>query len=627
MHNHGSTAGVGPGVGSDEPVVLDDPKRLKRSDSINHSSSVTTWDSHRWQVAKFLEHPIVEGTLGCMIGATVVLVVVQTDNAAADSEPDTGVFNALFVLNVLHSIEMGFRIYAFGARSFFRDFWNAGDSVVVLFDILLALLEFAGAEATTRFSALRMFRIIKVGRALHTLEMFSELHLMMKGLASAMKSMFWGLVFTVVILLGWSILATQVMHPLNAELFESGAYGDCDRCGRAFKTVWQSFLTFTQQIIAGDSWGAVTVPMIETYPWTGFYFGAVLVSVNLLVINMLLAAVCDSATQARIGSMKEQELQALKAKVKEMQEAREILVRLCGEIDQDHSGNITLEELERGVETNTELRDTLTLMGVVGSDLKAVFNIMDSDSSGEVDYHEFANELMKMKSDDEHTVLGLINFNVVDIRKKALLALDSMHIEISQIHKEMLDNGQPPAFVKAQDGRVGGNVEQFRQVSKDTSKSQRVTSAAQLQDGDVLDNVKQIDLVGADTSRSTHLVLTTQFQELRATMVQHLLEIQETHNGYTAALTDIGRTLNFTAVKGSPSETDPLQQTRPLAAGGRDTVEEKFDQRHDADSLPSIQAVTVDVWPPVRCCAARRELPDEMLIKPAKQTPAAAQRV
>ena len=54
-------------------------------------------------------------------------------------------------------------------------------------------------------------------------------------------------------------------------------------------------VTFTQQVVACASWGVMTIPAIEAYPWTSVIFMDVLVSVELGLMNLILAVIVVNA--------------------------------------------------------------------------------------------------------------------------------------------------------------------------------------------------------------------------------------------------------------------------------------------------------------------------------------------
>lgn len=89
------------------------------------------------------------------------------------------------------------------------------------------------------------------------------------------------------------------MQPVNLRVAETGVYEGCERCPRAFETTFSATMTFVQQIVAGDSWGLVTIPIIEEEPWMAFFFGSVFILVQLMVMNVILSMVVESSLKAR----------------------------------------------------------------------------------------------------------------------------------------------------------------------------------------------------------------------------------------------------------------------------------------------------------------------------------------
>merc|ERR1719183_2943493 len=143
-------------------------------------------------------------------------------------------------------------------------------------------------------SFLRVLRLARLGRSWRIMKVSPELSILLKGLLSTMKSIAMGALMILVMLTISSIIAVEFVHPVNLEVARlTDKYDGCDRCARAFATVMDSNLTFFQQLIAGDSWGTVTIPVIEQNPTTAIFFVVVHVCVAIGLMNLLLAVIVD----------------------------------------------------------------------------------------------------------------------------------------------------------------------------------------------------------------------------------------------------------------------------------------------------------------------------------------------
>jgi hypothetical protein len=209
-------------------------------------------------------------------------------------------------------------------------------------------------------SILRVFRLVRLARAFKAAAFFQELNQLIRGFVCAMKAIFWGILKILLILTIWGILAVQLIHPINLRLMERKPhiYEGCDRCHRSFSTVFDSILTFWQQVVAGDSWGTVSAPIIEESPMTFFFFMAVLVSVNLVMLNLILAVIVEAAMTANIEDEERKSEEAKKAQL----EAERRLIELCAQIDVDKSGQLTVEEFLEGFDSMPEFENCLRVI-------------------------------------------------------------------------------------------------------------------------------------------------------------------------------------------------------------------------------------------------------------------------
>merc|ERR1719482_1451238 len=176
------------------------------------------------------------------------------------------------------------------------------DMLIVFMDVVSFCLSAVLAGMPT-VSIIRIARLVRLGRSIQFLQKFPELSMMLTSLVGSIKSLLWGCLVIMMILIIYGMLAVQLIHPINKEITAAGLHEGCERCPRAFASVWQSILTFFQQLVAGDSWGQVSLHISERSPWAWFFFVLVLFSLQLLVMNVILAAVVDSAMQARSSNL------------------------------------------------------------------------------------------------------------------------------------------------------------------------------------------------------------------------------------------------------------------------------------------------------------------------------------
>mmetsp|Transcript_47528 Transcript_47528/g.87136 ORF Transcript_47528/g.87136 Transcript_47528/m.87136 type:complete len:594 (+) Transcript_47528:50-1831(+) len=360
--------------------------------------------------------------LGLLIFLNLCLVIWQT-NLSVEKE-DLPLWGLVLDKCVLLTfiVELILRIYIMRV-TFFKEFLNLLDILVIVIDVVLEVMSLAQMDNTlSAASFLRVVRLARVTRAYRVMLMLPKLAGMVRDLAGAMEAVMWGCLLLFMVMTIWSILTVQLIHPLVQDLTEEGVFDGCDRCKRAYSSVMNANLTYFQQIIAGDSWGLVTIPIMEAYPWTALLFVPVLITISLAIMNVILAVIVESAEETR----REDLVERMKIKEKLFMSKSKRLVRVCASLDHDGSGDLTYEELIRGFSEQKELAMILHDMGIEEDDLATIFQIMDSDNSGTVDYKEFVHHIHKMRTADETTILNFIRHYVMEILRK-VRAVEAQH--------------------------------------------------------------------------------------------------------------------------------------------------------------------------------------------------------
>lgn len=371
------------------------------------------WSDFQTKVAIVVESKACDLIMGFFITVNSVLVVLETNCKGLDEEVPTWLTVCTTSLVAIYTIELTARLAVY-RRFFFYSPWNIFDFLVVGTDIVSEVVGRLFGDVLPNVSVLRVFRVLRLLRFVEFLTVFEELHTMVRLMISSLRTMFWGAVLLFVTITLWSIIAVEFLHPLVKDLAKDGKFDHCERCGRAFETVFQANLTFFQTLIFGDSWGSTAVVLIEAHPWTAVILVTAGVSLQVLLLNLILTVIVDKAAETH----KNDAARNLKKKEMEFAQAKDKLIKCCADIDDDSSGELGFEELMNGFETNKDFAMTLSLMDIKAEDMGVVFNILDEDQSGSVTYTEFVDQLYKMKSQDTHTMLLFIKGYVNELRGK-----------------------------------------------------------------------------------------------------------------------------------------------------------------------------------------------------------------
>eukprot|EP00929_Paragymnodinium_shiwhaense_P090253 TRINITY_DN50409_c0_g1_i1.p1 TRINITY_DN50409_c0_g1~~TRINITY_DN50409_c0_g1_i1.p1 ORF type:complete len:766 (+),score=149.52 TRINITY_DN50409_c0_g1_i1:86-2299(+) len=384
--------------------------RLAFDAVINLDPPAEVWDESpaRLRVGRIVGAKPFKLAISFCIIVSMVLAVYETDKNAIN-EPTGDWFGiVMIILTMIYMVEIILRVYVYGPH-FFTDVMNVFEASVVVVDVFFAVFENITGEAPQLF-ILRVCRLVRVLRIVRLMRLLRPLFLILHGFFAAMQAIIWATILLLVMIGLWSILAVDALHPVNATIPRD----HCDRCERAFISVAASSLTFMESVLAGETWNELSIPVIEKEPWTMFIFLGVHITVNMGIMNLILAVIVDQAAQGREADAE----QLLLEKQRSFTQAKAQLYSLCEQMDTDSSGTLTGAELTYGIEHVPEFAAMLRLMDVCLEDMEIIFKILDSDNSGDIDYQEFTEQLFKMKSQDSHSLLVFIKFYVLEVRDR-----------------------------------------------------------------------------------------------------------------------------------------------------------------------------------------------------------------
>jgi len=411
-------------------------------------------DTAGWGSLRMLAHNVLHTKLFGAPGFDLVMaIVVITNIGLVAFEADIGAdcvmspsrcsppgwlvgMNIAFL--VIYSLECALRLFV-QRKAYFRCVWNYLDAMVVILGVVQMCVE---GDSLRQVNMLRLFRIARIVRVLKVLRWAPALWSMISGMIGALQAMSWGLFLVTLLLLFWSIISVEVIHPVAWRVHDGGDT-DAEWCRHAFSTVMKATLYFFVTLIAADGWAVCAVPIIEDSPLTWSIFAVSLVTVQLGFLNLVLAVIVDNAAEARDASKEEKSAAQKQLQAQSFKKWVDVMQRL----DSDNSGSIGLDELMQGYSDKT-VKSMLDDMCIDKSDLEMLFKLMDADDSGELEYTEFIHALMKAQTQDPKVYTMTMQLR---LKKIEFLLTERLENHFSEIDRKL----------EAYLGKAGGHTTVF----------------------------------------------------------------------------------------------------------------------------------------------------------------------
>lgn len=294
------------------------------------------------------------------------------------------------------TLELGLRVKA-ERWQMFKDTFNLLDIALVLTGILdtwvieLFLLSTGTRQSqdmtfVTLLRVVRLLRLVRILRLVRLLRYIGELLLLLKGIFGAMRALVWSLLLIVLVVYATGVFLTKLLgHRLDLQ--------DDEEVQEWFGSIWSSMFTLFQMITL-EGWNDVArYTMKDTIAGPGFVLLTIgfILFTNLTLLNLVTGIILDHVMTV---SREQQRTQSAKV---ELVQAKTTLVLqdMFLEMDQDDDGEITLEDLRRGVEGNEEIRRELLKLEVGILDIDEIFAMLDLTGSGSINAAEFVDGLMR----------------------------------------------------------------------------------------------------------------------------------------------------------------------------------------------------------------------------------------
>jgi len=252
--------------------------------------------------------------------------------------------------------------------------------------------------------------------------MFRELRLMIESVFGSLKSLIWALLMIAMVTYIFGCIFTQAMALHLTDLgAEGGADGGADG-GKAvaeimyyWSTVLRSMNTLYMCSTSGESW---RYPSDHLYNFSGFVYVLFVVYISFfsfVVVNSLTSIIIEATMHHATHERSEVIAEELKRKRSYISQFEQLFKKL----DDDHSGDISLDELEKHLNDEGMLAFMQSL-DIDASDISQFFSLLALDGSNAVDVESFVVGCMKLKG---------------TARSMDLLCLYNSHVNLSRAHR------------------------------------------------------------------------------------------------------------------------------------------------------------------------------------------------
>mmetsp|Transcript_68220 Transcript_68220/g.134806 ORF Transcript_68220/g.134806 Transcript_68220/m.134806 type:complete len:526 (-) Transcript_68220:223-1800(-) len=362
---------------------------VRQASGAKGSAPPRTW---RQKVGWFVDHEYFDYFIAAVIIANSICIGFETSWELKDK--NTSAFEVLeHIFLVIYIIELSLRFIAHGKACFHME-WVLFDMVFVAVGVLSLYIIAPIANSQGNSDAkdglagllvLRMLRLFRLAKVFRLMVTFQVLWKLVCGLTGSIRTICYTFALIVLILYIFACIALEIITKVHRDSENEAVHTVVNSAFPDLPTTILSLLQF----VTIDSISGMYFPLIMEQPWLVIYFIPFILLVSVSLMNLVTAVIVEGALEqgAADAEVKRKEtekqflkiLPKLKAKFKDM--------------DDNGNGLLTLDEI---LNAPHEIKDDLSQY-VEGDDgLTELFEMIDTDESGEINCDEFCDGVAKL---------------------------------------------------------------------------------------------------------------------------------------------------------------------------------------------------------------------------------------
>ncbi|OLQ15725.1 Muscle calcium channel subunit alpha-1 [Symbiodinium microadriaticum] len=286
----------------------------------------------------------------------------------------------------IYTVECALRVFAKGSDAF-RNMWFLLDFFLVIVG-LLALVVFplvgTAAGGIEKILVVRGLRLLRLARALRMVGRLKVIWRLVYGLITAGQTMFSTTLLIGLVLFICGCVAVEIITK-NKDFCRDPTSETCQVVHKHFADLGTSILTLVQ-FVTLDSIAEVYFPIIVQQPLLLVFFLPILMFVSITLMDLITAVLVENALEF---AAHEAEAERIKTKQRALWPACTIF----NEIDEDASGCVTHDEIEK---VSVDVLPPRLLETVSVDSMTDLFELLDVDGSGRLTRGEFVEGLLNL---------------------------------------------------------------------------------------------------------------------------------------------------------------------------------------------------------------------------------------
>eukprot|EP00928_Gymnodinium_smaydae_P044249 TRINITY_DN29523_c0_g8_i1.p1 TRINITY_DN29523_c0_g8~~TRINITY_DN29523_c0_g8_i1.p1 ORF type:complete len:576 (-),score=139.20 TRINITY_DN29523_c0_g8_i1:148-1875(-) len=404
-------------------------------------------------IGRFVQGSLFDKLSAVLLVGNAVFIGFQVENSFNDVPPFAiDMIDYFFCVAFL--IELGLRLYGYGCYRFWCKkedrAWNTFDFLIVLlstFDTGVSIFS-SGADDSPlgNISVLRVIRIVRITRVLRiirVMKFFQDLRILVAAIASTLKTAAFAFMLIMFTMYMFGIAITQMVAEYYKERKAAGSpVAQDDDLIQFFGSIFLTIFTLFMTVAGGIDWRDAAVPLLNSSSIAFLFFIMYVMLMILCVMNVLTGIFCQSAIDTAAADKES----VIQIHLQEKQRFIETLQTMFDKMDNSRTGILRVEDFHTHLSEET-MQAMLKSLEIEVRDALTLFELLDTDGSGEVDINEFVTGCITLRGGAKAVHMEKVS----NMNKVFSARFDDLDKELQAIHGLVLrkDHEMHALFEKA----------------------------------------------------------------------------------------------------------------------------------------------------------------------------------